>query len=209
MSVIHNGFDPGLIPEPRPAPAPRFTLLHAGSLVARHRDPRPVFRALELCLARQQIPGDQVEIQFLGANPEQMAKVLSEAATSLPVRVLPRVPHRAALAAQMSASVLLLLAHAAEPGVMTGKVFDYLAAGRPILAVPDDGETTSNLLRQTGAGVALTEVEAIARQLAEWYAAWKLDRAFNLQRDDVAIAKYSRREQSKQLAALLDELSER
>ena len=209
VSVIHNGFDATLLPEQRPNPAPRFTLLYAGTLVLRYQDPGLVFRALELCLARKQIPRDQVEIQFLGADPERVKKGLSGIQTELPVRVLPRVPHQTALAAQMSASVLLLLAYPKERGIMTGKIFDYLAAGRPILAVPDDHETTSAVLKQTGAGVAITDVEAIARQLADWYAAWKLDRSFNLPRDEGAIASYSRREQTKQLAALLNQLADR
>ena len=207
VSVIHNGFDPTLLPEEKPQPTPIFTILYTGTLVLPYRDPRPVFRAIELCIARRQIPRDQAEVRFLGTDPGRVQDALAGMPAGFPVHVLPRVPHRAALAAQMNASVLLLLAQASERGVMTGKIFDYLAAGRPILAVPDDHETTSALLKQTGAGVALTEVEAIARQLADWYAAWKLDPSFNLQRNEDAIAGYSRREQAKQLADLLNQLS--
>src|SRR5262249_55145662 len=100
VSVIPNGFDTGLLPEKRPLPASRFTILYAGTLVPHYQDPRPLFQALELCIARNQIPRDEVEIQFLGADAARVQGCLSGLSNRLPVRVLPRVPHREALAAQ-------------------------------------------------------------------------------------------------------------
>ena len=207
VSIIPNGFDPSLLPSQKHSPNRVFTILYAGTLVVGRQDPRPVFRALELCLQRGHIPPAEVELLFLGTNPASVKQVLADVSQTLPVRVLPRLPHRAALALQSQASVLLLLAHAAERGIMTGKVFDYLAAGRPILAVPDDRHTTSVLLKATGAGVALTDVESIARQLSEWYTRWRLDRSFNVQRNETEIGRYSRAVQAGELARILTELA--
>lgn len=207
ISVIPNGFDPSLLPSEKPTPSRVFTILYAGTLVVGRQDPRPVFRALQLCLDRGQIPRTDVEVLFLGSKPESVHQALADVSDRLPVRVLPRLAHRAALALQTQASVLLLLAHANEAGIMTGKVFDYLAAGRPILAVPDDRYTTSALLKSTRAGVALTDVEAIARQLSEWYNRWRSDRSFSLQRDEKEIGRYSRSVQAADLAAILTELA--
>ena len=206
ISVIPNGFDLSLLPaEPQP-PTRLFTILYAGTLVLGRQDPRPVFRALELCLERGHIPRSEVELLFLGTRPESVKQVLSGFSEQLPVRVLPRMKHRQALALQSQASILLL-AHASEQGVMTGKVFDYLAAGRPILAVPDDRETTSALLRSTSSGVALTEVESIAALLVEWYGCWKANPAFKLERNEKEVSRYSRTVQARQLAALLSDMA--
>lgn len=207
VSIIPNGFDPSLLPsEPLP-PTSVFTILYAGTLVVGRQDPKPLFRALELCIERGHLPREGVEMLFLGSKPESVKQALNGMPDSLPVRVLPRLPHRAALAFQTRASILLLLAHTAERGVMTGKVFDYLAAGRPILAVPDDHHTTSRLLKTTGAGVALTEMESIAGQLREWYARWRSDPAFTLLRNESEINRYSRAVQTGELARILDELA--
>jgi glycosyltransferase involved in cell wall biosynthesis len=208
VSVIPNGFDPSLLPLEKLPATPRFTILHAGTLVTTSQDPRPFFRALESCIGRGQIPRSDVEILFLGTRPESLQRLLSGFSNTLPVRVLPRLPHRAALALQTQASALLLLADRNREGVMTGKVFDYLAAGRPILAVPDDLHTTSALLKATGAGVALSDVEAIARSLTEWYVRWRSDRFFNLDRNELEIARYSRAIQTGELARIFDELTE-
>jgi hypothetical protein len=206
VSIIPNGFDPSLLPSEKLAPDGVFTILYAGTLVLGRQDPRPVFRALELCLNRGHIPRTGVKMVFLGTKPDSVQQVLADVSLDLPVRVLPRVRHREALALQTRTSILLLLAHAAEQGIMTGKVFDYLAAGRPILAVPDDRQATALLLRTTGAGRALTDVESIARQLSEWYTRWRTDRAFNVDRNEAEINRYSRSVQAGDLARLLDEL---
>jgi glycosyltransferase involved in cell wall biosynthesis len=207
VSIIPNGFDPSLLPDKKLEPSKVFTILHAGTLVVGRQDPRPLFRAVELCLSRGTIPRADIEIVFLGTKPESVQYVRSGFSDNLPVRVLPRLPHREALALQTQASVLLLLAHAAEEGIMTGKVFDYLAAGRPILAVPEDRNTTSALLAATGAGMAHTDVEAIARQLGEWYQLWRSDRRFNLKRKEAEISRYSRASQTGELSRILDKLA--
>lgn len=208
VSIIPNGFDPSLLPVEPKSSTRLFTILYAGTLVVGRQDPRPVFRALALCLERGLIPRADVEVLFLGSRHESVQQVLADIPQDLPVRVLARLPHRAALGLQTRASVLLLLAHAFEQGVMTGKVFDYLLAGRPILAVPDDRHTTSALLKSTGAGVAITEVESIARQLSGWYLRWLKDPLFNLNRNETEINRYSRSVQAGDLAQALNEMAE-
>jgi len=208
VSVIHNGFDPMLLPEAKPKPSTVFTILYAGTLVPGAQDPRPLFHALNLCFASGKVDPNRVEVRFLGTPPERVEQLLTGTLAKLPVRVLPRVTHREALEAQVSASVLLLLAYGPAKGIMTAKVFDYLAAGRPILAVPDDGETTAPLLKRTGAGVAWSGPKDIAAQLVEWYERWQIDPGFNLARDEGEIARYSRKTQTGELASLLDRVSQ-
>src|SRR6185369_15493177 len=82
------------------------------------------------------------------------------------MELIPYAPHRKALELQRDSEALLLLIPEADGrgrGVLSGKVFEYLAAERPILAVvPPDGAAAA-LLRETGAGVVAPpdDVEAI------------------------------------------------
>ena len=103
--------------------------------------------------------------------------------------------------------MLLLLAHATERGVLPAKLFDYLGAGGPILSIPDDRGEVTDLLRRTGAGITLNHPEEIAAQLAAWYQAWKMGKPLLAGRNEQEIARYSRREQTRQLAGILDELA--
>jgi len=204
--VIHNGFDPTLFPQAPMPQRPKFTLLYAGNLV---RSPGLVFSAVELCIHRGWIPRDQIELLFHGVDVARIERYCPGAAGRVPIQAFPRLPHREILRVMGSSAVLLLMAHADTPGVLPAKGFDYLASGRPILAVPDDHGEVSRFLGRTGAGVSLSDPEAIARQLAEWFEGWKTGRGPAMPRDDREIARYSRREQTRQLAGVLDDLMRR
>jgi len=104
---------------------------------------------------------------------------------------------------QRAAAALVSFTHPNTSGTLTGKIFDYLAAGRPIIAIPEDHGAISDLLRATGAGVSLSDPETIAQTLTKWYASWKRDPNFTLFANTDAIAKYSRKEQAKKLGVLL------
>ena len=207
VTVIHNGFDATLLPASPSPPSPLFTIVYAGDLVWPQRNPAPLLRAVELCLQRNLIPRDQIEVQFYGTDARLVERAYPGAQARLPVRVLPRIPHQEMLRVAMAGTVLLLLSHPLEKGWLTGKVFDYLAAARPILAVPDERGEIAALLQRTGAGLALTEVEDIIRQLAAWHSAWKAGGAITTARNETEIARYSRRLQAQRLAGILDEVS--
>ena len=78
-----------------------------------------------------------------------------------------RVPRAEALALQRRSDALLLLTSASHASHATGKLFEYLGAKRPIIALARDNEA-SRIVEETGTGVAVApdDVEAIARALS-------------------------------------------
>jgi hypothetical protein len=62
--------------------------------------------------------------------------------------------HGEALALQRSADVLLLLT-AADTSAATGKIFEYLGAGRPIIALARESNQAAQIVRETNTGVAV------------------------------------------------------
>src|SRR5262249_30247054 len=111
---------------------------------------------------------DGVVARFVGdfrsTDREWAANILDR------MELIPYAPHRRSLELQRDSEALLLLipdAAGRGRGVLSGKVFEYLAAGRPILAVvPPDG-AAAELIRETGAGavVAPDDVDGIEREL--------------------------------------------
>ena len=183
VTVIHNGFDPTLLPEVAPARSDRFTIVYSGALFLPHRDPAPLLQAVELCVQRKLIPREEIEVQFYGSDAALINRTFPGAAERIPVKIFPRVSHHEILRVQMAASAQLLLSHTTEKGVLTGKVFDYLATGQTVLAVPDDHGEISGLLRRTGAGVSASNAEEIAGVLP------KLAHAMESQRRGQAAAR--------------------
>ena len=92
------------------------------------------------------------------------------------LELIPYAPRATSLALQRDSDALLLLipdAGGRGKGVLSGKVFEYLAAERPILAaVPPDG-AAAELIRETGAGVvaAPDDVDALRAALSSSTAA--------------------------------------
>jgi glycosyltransferase involved in cell wall biosynthesis len=149
----------------------RFRITHTGSFFGK-RDPRPFLRAL----AESGL--DDVKARFVGdfrASDREWAEslVLGDR-----LELHPYVPRKESLALQRDSDALLLLIPDADgrgKGVLSGKVFEYLAAERPILAaVPLDG-AAAELMRETGAGVvaAPDDVSALTAALAELHSRWR------------------------------------
>ena len=94
------------------------------------------------------------------------------------MELIPYAPHRRALELQRDSEALLLLIPEADGrgrGVLSGKVFEYLAAERPILAVvPPDG-AAAELIRETGAGVVVApdDIDGIERELRAMRDRWR------------------------------------
>ena len=142
----------------------RFRITHTGSFFGK-RDPRPFLTALAQS-------GLDAEVRFLGDFRSADRSWAEELGLGDRLRILPYAPRRESLELQRDSEALLLLipdAGGRGKGVLSGKVFEYLAAERPILAlVPPDG-AAADLIRETGAGlvVAPDDVEGIRSALAE------------------------------------------
>jgi glycosyltransferase involved in cell wall biosynthesis len=144
----------------------RFTITHAGSFFGK-RDPRPFLTALSRV--------DGVLARFVGdfrSSDREWAAGIADR-----MELVPYAPHRRALELQRDSDVLLLLVPEAGGrgrGVLSGKVFEYLAAERPIMAVvPPDG-AAAKLIRDTGAGVVVApdDVDGMERELRALRDAW-------------------------------------
>ncbi|HZZ78841.1 MAG TPA: glycosyltransferase, partial [Gemmataceae bacterium] len=149
MAVITNGFDPERFPaQPPHVVGDPLTMLHAGELY-HGRDPRPLLDALQSLKNENRNP---ITVDFLGRT--------SGLAFDLPGEIAQRglgdivktpgmVPYAEALDRMMRADILLLV-H--TPGWRIGvpaKLYEYLGAGRPILAVAEPDSDIGWVLRES------------------------------------------------------------
>jgi len=145
-------------------PGPRFRITHTGSFFGK-RSPRPFLTALAES-------GLDIEARFVGDFRSSDREWAESLGLGDKLRLIPYAPRQTALELQRDSDALLLLipdAGGRGKGVLSGKVFEYLAAERPVLAaVPPDGAAAA-LIRETGAGVvaAPDDVEALKEALVE------------------------------------------
>lgn len=169
-AVVLNGFDLSDYPAAGEASAtPRggpLRVLYTGMIYPGRRDPSPLFAALGLMGER----AGRVRVVFHGFFLESAQRLAREYGVEHLVEVNPPVPYHESLRMQTEADVLLLLlwSDPTERGVYTGKLFEYLGARRPVLAVGGVDTVAADLVRGRRAGAALDDPAEIAAKLDEW-----------------------------------------
>ena len=166
--VVLNGIDFDDYP---PHPVVPFRkgcvqILYTGRIYEGKRDPTPLFQALKLLGPLK----EKVQVAFYGDNLNSVARSARRSGVQSLVSVHAPVPYRESLRMQSESDVLLLLLwnHPGEKGVYTGKLFEYLGAGRPILAVGPDDCMAADLIRDRNGGFLASDPRRIAEKLREW-----------------------------------------
>jgi len=201
--TIPNGYDPDEWAEVVPAPrgGDRLRLVHCGAF-ARSRatlDPKPFLAGLA-SLPRE--VRARLEVLLVGGLSDAEARAVSELDLGDAVRILPPVTRRESLGYQLSADVLLLVA-GHERSVATSKLYEYLYARHPVLAVGHPEVAACRIVRETGAGVvAPPEREAVRAVLLNLFDLWSRGGLDRYGRGD--IRPYDRRQLAGRLAGVLE-----
>jgi glycosyltransferase involved in cell wall biosynthesis len=204
VSLIYNGFDKAnFTPRVQENPVGEsLSFVHIGGIGAT-RDPQPLITALKGIFENQLLPRKTITLQFIGKYHRVMSQLPEW------VDVIPYLPHQHAIERMMTAGVLVLIAGSAEgEAAFTSKVFEYLAAQRPILAlIPLKGEL-ANLLRSYSMAevVAPEDIPGIQKAILRIYEKARLSSVPN-QSDISIIQQFDRYHQTGQLAAILDSVS--
>ncbi len=207
---IPNGFDPADYPPPPTQRNERFTITYTGSLYGR-RNPTVLLQGLEELLHRGVLTPAEVCLRIVGRCGEEVLETLRNSPFATSVEFIPYVPHRESVRYVVSSDVLLLVVDEAEDShaIVPGKVFEYLGAGKPILAIAPHGSAVDRLLQETGTGAVVerTEPLACAKLLELLYRSWRGELPLPFVPRWDYIRQYERRTAAQRLAALLDELT--
>ena len=171
VTTIENGCDFDDFAGLEHHPSDRLRITHAGHFHGK-RDPKPFLRAL----ADSGL--EDVVARFAGDFRAADREFAESLGLGDRIELLGNVSRRRSLELQRDSEALLLLipeSGGRGRGVLTGKIFEYLAAERPILAaVPPDG-AAARLLHDTGAGIVVPsdDVDAIREALLDLHRRWK------------------------------------
>lgn len=217
MTTLTNGFDPNDLPSPllgreRAAngAGPRPLLLQYVGTISGMRTPASegFFTALRR-LQREGVDSGQLRVQLIGSFAPPVHRWAEELVAAGIVEILPFLPHSEAIRGMAGADALLLILTDDWEGrvVHTSKLFEYLAVGRPILAVAPPGEVT-RLLEQEQAGVWASpgDVDAIVAALRGLLATHANGESIVAEATGGRFRRFERRELTGQLARLLDRL---
>jgi hypothetical protein len=207
--TLHNGFDPDDQPEGSVDFAPdTFNIVHTGRLGMSRAGTSGAGRGIDaLVHAIEPLLGEVPEVRrrmrwhFVGALTQAEVRTLRRLVEAGVATLWGHMPRERALAFQRHADVLLLVTAPDQASVATGKLFEYLRAGRPILALTR-GTEAERIIRSTGTGriVSPDDPGTIRRAIADLsHATWP-------ERNDLRIASFARPTQMAILAERLRSL---
>jgi glycosyltransferase involved in cell wall biosynthesis len=168
--LIPNGCDPSEFEDVAPLPRrDEFVLLHAGTFYG-ERNPMPVIAAIARAIDRGALDRRGFRLRLLGqiSLSVDLPSECRRLGIDDVVEFVPRVTRAESIRELKSASALLLV-QAGTVVSVPGKAYEYLAAGRPILALSEEGET-ADLVRASGIGrsaAPAASVETIESALLE------------------------------------------
>jgi glycosyltransferase involved in cell wall biosynthesis len=171
VHLVPNAFDPSDFVDLPPVglPADAVHLVHAGSVAGSFagRDIAPLLTALTLLTRRRPEVADRLRLHQLGRLTPAEAAATAELSRAGVWRTHGTVDRPTCLAYERAADALLLVTSGLRPSAAPGKLFEYLGAGRPILALTR-GSWAETIVERTGTGwvVPPDDPEAIARLLA-------------------------------------------
>ncbi|NLN84858.1 MAG: glycosyltransferase family 4 protein [Candidatus Cloacimonetes bacterium] len=146
MLTVFNGWDEADFEDLSPAEkAPVFTFSYFGNIYAR-RSLKHFYAALK-SLREEGVLPPETRIRLYGNFFREALTEIENSGIADIIEVVPQLSHREALAEMLAADALLLVVNSSSPqGTLTSKIFEYLRAQRPILAmVPRFGEAAQLL----------------------------------------------------------------
>ncbi|EHR71978.1 hypothetical protein BurJ1DRAFT_3163 [Burkholderiales bacterium JOSHI_001] len=215
-AIVENGFDEenfsqaenGLVRQPLGA-AGQLTLIHSGLLYPQERDPRPFFAAVAALKQAGTIDSSGLRIVLRATGSDDLyAPVLRDHGIADIIELAPPVGYRAALGEMLCADGLLLFQAAMCNHQIPAKLYEYLRAGQPILALTDPAGDTATTLRHAGHDniVDLARQDDIQRGLGQFIRTLRDGSATRT--PPSAAQLHSRRSRTAELAVLLKRLAD-
>lgn len=202
--VITNGYDPSDfidLPEISPPATGQIVICHAGTFY-RQRSPMYFLQGLGQAIADGQVPADRFKVRLIGGAGhfrEEVERFLGEHNLQHCVEIIPPVPHRACLAECRAADVLLIV-QPVTPVQVPAKIFEYIALGKPVLAISAEGATANLVLEnKLGWWARYDSQSDIAARLGEIHRFFASGAAQGWQVNPAVREKYDGRKLSQQL----------
>ena len=203
--TILNGFDPDDVNMNVPL-TKEFTITYTGILYQGKRDPELLLKAIRELINKNIIKSDNIRINFFGPTQYWLEQEMKKYRLEKVFKQCGIVSREVALKKQRESQILLLLNwnDPREKGVYTGKLFEYLAAKRPILAIGGPKGVLSELLENTNVGNHFCQLKNLKYFIARCYKEYQSKGQVLYRGIDNKIDKYSHRMMAQKFAKVLE-----
>ena len=180
-------------------------IVHVGRLSAASidRHAAPFFQALKNLKTLNPALSRELVVWMVGITQGLEVNLVRSLGLDDVVHFHPLVPKEEAIAMMKAADVLVLITSVSQKSVATSKLFDYMAAGKPVLALAQ-GNAAAEIVMQTGIGLAVspTDISEIVKAIQQ-VLLWCKQGEFPFKRKSNYINVYNRKNQAAKMADVL------
>ena len=204
--TISNGFDPDDFQHRPQRLTGCFSITHAGQLYEGKRDPSVLLEVVAELIREQALSATDVQVRFYGEVEPWLPPLISRHRLQGVVELHGVLTREEVVQREMESQVLLLLgwSDAKETGQHTGKLFEYLGAGRPTLAVGGSKGVLTEVLAETKSGIHALSKEQLRQCLITMYREFRQEGQVRYYPDRRAVEQYSHREMARRFAEVLN-----
>lgn len=207
--TIYNGFDPNKV-NTEEYLTTKLSITYTGRLYQGKRDPEILFKALSELIYEDKINIYDFSINFYGNVEGWLIEDIKRYDLESNVNICGLIPKEEVLKRQSQSQILLLLTwyDPKEFGTTTGKLFEYLAAKRPILSIGPSNGVVKNIITSTNSGVHLSKITEIKDQIQCYYEEYLKYERIEYNGFQKEIEKYSHVEMAKKFLKVLNKTTD-
>lgn len=202
--VIPNGYDETDFDATLRSEGKHFQLTYVGTMADNYH-PSILFRSIKKLMQEFNGTEKAIRLTMVGSSAAAINQLMLETALEQEAEFISHVDHSTAINYMQKADVLLLVIPDVKDneGILTGKLFEYLACKKPIIGLGPAKGKAKKIVNECQAGELYerNQEEELYTHLNSLYTDWKAGKQFAVNESE--IKKYSRRELSRELAELL------
>jgi glycosyltransferase involved in cell wall biosynthesis len=207
--LLQNGYDPEDDKSKMAIRNPyKFTIVYSGSFYSLGRTSENLLLGINHSIDNRSIPRESIEVSFIGNISKLTRQQITSLNLSEVVKCTGYLSHEESISHLLSSDILLLVVGSGRgsEAIYTGKLFEYLAARKPILALADPG-VASQLIETTQAGVVISpnNIPEISNQITHFYNLWQNNNLYYLG-DSKIISQYTRKKLTGELVQILNKV---
>ena len=206
---LPNGFDSADFPESETTVNDKFTVTYTGSMYGK-RNPEAFLQAVAELVSKGVVDVGNIRLQFIGRFGDEVREMFAHPVLQQSIVVHEYLPHAESIQHLFRSDALLMIVDdfKGNEEIVPGKVFEYIGADKPIITLAPEGAVV-DVIHETGSGrcARSKDIAAIADIFSDFYSKW-LSGSLTLAQNRESVNKYERREVTRQLATLLDDVTE-
>lgn len=204
IKVVYNGYEKFIFDKTKKVKQEKFTVSVVGNIYP-EQNVNPLLNGINEFL-KDKSPSD-IDIRFIGVDAlPEIGKIVRDRIPASFLTITGRLSKEVAVHETLNTNILAFIGWTGTKGMISTKIFDYIASGNPILIAPGDNDALDKMVIDTNSGKIVSNEIECTLALNNWYSEWKLNGEIRISPNKELIDSFSREAQAKKMADIVIEM---